>query len=336
MDIRSYDFLFSKKLGDIDKLSIPMYGRLGNNVLQLVNGIAIAHAVGARLIQYAYGNFFGMGGNISVYLRFLDLVMPSGLSLQAIKSLPACSSGFSHTMMDSTRVDSLVSRTIQINANCHQDIACFLDILLDLLPWSENQGSTNCLIHVRGEDVFGGFANINHLVPRGYTQPPYAFYTKAVSELLNTCNIDEVVLQVQDNNNPCAEYLAKWLEKACIGSYRMACGTLDDSVKNILGATHLISSRGTFVPLLGLISSRCQSITYFRRPEVCHLSDLFLSAGKESFLLQDSIGLYTPEQEWMNISCQLRLMLAYPESFLSARFALDRDMYRSLGEYVYL
>ena len=332
-NIRQADFLSALRHADV--LDIPIYGRLGNNILQLINAVAVSHFANLERINYDYGQYASARNNISYFLGLCEIKLPSGLTIGASSYIKSGSSAchVADSLMDSIDLDHLVMQTLDQNQLCRTDIHFLCDYLRDSVLKEHSSNQIDVLGHLRGEDVFGG---TNYLVPRGYTQPPYSFYLRGFKQTIGLCKCEDIYIQAQDRCNPVVDHLYRETASNYGSRVRLDLSSFHQAVCNILSATHLISSRGTFVPMLSLLSEACSSITFFRRPEVPHLARLFSDLGKKVYLIVDNSGRYTPEQEWINLPFQRKMMSCYPEEFLSDRFPISCSQHIALGKYEYV
>lgn len=326
---------FLSALCHADVLDIPIYGRLGNNILQLINAVAVSHFANLERINYDYGQYASNGNNISYFLGLCEIKLPSGLTIGASAYNKSGSSAchVADSLMDSADLDYLVMQTLDQNQLCCTDIHFLCDYLRCSILKEHLSNQIDVLGHLRGEDVFGG---ATCLVPRGYTQPPYSFYLKGFKQTLDLCKFKNIYIQAQDRCNPVVDHLYCDTVFNYGSRVRLDLSSFHQAIRNILSATHLLSSRGTFVPMLSLLSEACSSITFFRRPEVPHLARLFSDFGKKVYLIADNSGRYTPEQEWMNLPFQRKMMSCYPEEFLSDRFPISCSQHIALGKYEYV
>jgi hypothetical protein len=325
-----------KQFAKMRPLRIQLYGRLGNNILQIINAISLSHLVGNVHVYYDYGSFSDTMDNISCILGSQSLLLPDGITIHTGSFCFSAAGLGVHTLMDSTHVDSLVEHSIEASAPCRNGILSFLAAVRNEIA-DFSSGSQLVLAHIRGGDVFANESKAtNAVVPRAYTQPPLSYYRVAIREIQGLYPEAGLFIQAQDSCNPVLEPLRRCLAHNKSISSASHSSALGNALCNVLSANHLISSRGTFIPSLALLSANCKTITFFRRPELPYLASLFALLGISVYVIADMAGMYTPEQEWFNLACQRKIMTKYPASFLSSLRGLTPALHRSLGSYVYL
>lgn len=95
------------------------------------------------------------------------------------------------------------------------------------------------VIHIRSGDIFK--KKPHHL----YIMPPLSYYV----HILENTYFDKVILLAEDRKNPVINRLLDLYPDIIYNKQ-----TLEDDIKTILGATHIVSSFGTFLPQLLILS----------------------------------------------------------------------------------
>lgn len=106
-------------------------------------------------------------------------------------------------------------------------------------------GTNSLLIHIRSGDIFE--AN-----PHGdYIMPPLSFYV----DIIENNAYDDIYLVAEDRGNPCINKLLELYP-----SIKFKIQSLDEDIKLILGASNIVMTFGTFIPLLLTISDHIKTV----------------------------------------------------------------------------
>lgn len=140
------------------------------------------------------------------------------------------------------------------------------------------------VIHIRSGDIFKQSPHPN------YVPPPLAFY----EHILNNHEYKNIIILCEDRVNPVVDELLQIYENSTYCK-----NTLQNDIRILLGATNVISSVGTFVPSLLLLSEHVKYhySTHFSEPQLNNY--------------------YSYMKPWKNTSQQRSYILNYriPESF---------------------
>jgi hypothetical protein len=203
------------------------YGRLGNNIIQICNAIHIALYYKEQ-IQLPPHTFFNTN-IIKEYFKNNNnkLKIENNISnlyhRHLLKDIP--NEVFE---INIEKVHNLLKKAFIIKQNEFKKI-------------DEN----DIIIHIRSGDVF---SNNPH---GGYTPPPLAYYTN----ILDNNKFNKIIIVCEDKINPVIDKLLKIYPNSVYNK-----NSLKDDIKIILGATTIISSVGTFIPSLKLLSDNIKKI----------------------------------------------------------------------------
>ena len=111
-----------------------------------------------------------------------------------------------------------------------------------------NYNENTLIIYIRSGDLF----NKTCVHPK-YISAPYYFYKEILTKYKN--NYDRYILVAEDTNNP---VIKKLLEEYPNIEYNK--NNLEDDIKIILGASHIISSVGTFIRGFSWISKNMKKV----------------------------------------------------------------------------
>jgi len=197
-----------------------LYGRLGNNIQQLCNIIAIAIAYKHNIkINVKNLTFF----DLSVIEKYFNKynnneIITDKYNFFYGNKLPFSNDIFKQNIEERNKI---LQKAFLINN-------------INKLP--EN----DLVIHIRSGDIFSSKPH------SGYVPPPLSYYTKEIDKY----KYEKIHIICEDTINPVVNELLK--------SYKNAVwekNNLEKDIRIILGATNIIYSVGTFIPSLILLSN---------------------------------------------------------------------------------
>jgi len=208
-----------------------LYGRLGNNIMQLRNIISIAIAykhnikINVKKLKDVFPqsvllNFF----NLSVIEKYFnkynnsEIITDNQTGFFDICRLPFPNDIFKQNIEETNKI---LQKAFLINN-------------INKLP--EN----DLVIHIRSGDIF------NSNPHPGYVPPPLSYYTKEIDKY----KYEKIHIICEDTINPVTNELRKLYKNAVYEK-----NTLEKDIRIILGATNIIYSVGTFIPALMLLSN---------------------------------------------------------------------------------
>ena len=316
-------------------VGLSIYGRLGNNVMQLLDAIYYCNTGECKKIVYNLGggtvNHEALGDIGSILPFPFECRLPSGTEIlftneACAKPLPFNASeqysfGPGSSLPRAVDAFSIKDSPLRLKS-FNKDIKYFGRLFLKACLQKSStfndapfQSDDVALVHLRGEDVFRKYFNHQRAVHPGYPQPPLSYYKGVVKRLVRKKGINRIILMPQDCMNPV--FVPLWESLKSMGneaSVELLSVGLLDTVILLLSCTYLISSRGTFVPSFGSLSSRLKAIVSFR--DFANF-DTVLSARKiKTILIKDQAASYTPVGTWNSSEEQIKLMLSYPMSSL--------------------
>lgn len=169
------------------------------------------------------------------------------------------------------------------------------------------------VIHIRSGDVFSSQGRFH----KGYGQPPLAYYTKIINEVLP----EKVVLVFENKTNPVIDALEKWCAKNIIDLEEVS-GNLKDDIEYLLQAKTVVASNGTFIPVISCLSRHLENLYLFhplRKNFVYDFCNKILRKDLGINVVYDRVGKYSSDildHNWKNTDDQKALMLSYPEQNL--------------------
>lgn len=200
----------------LDKL----YGRLGNNIMQLSNIIDIAIAYKHNIkINVEKLNFF----DLSVIEKYFNKYNNSEIITD------------NNNFFNSNRLP-FSNDIFKQNVEERNKILQKSFLIKNINKLNEN----DIVIHIRSGDIFSSNPHPE------YIPPPLCYYTKE----LDKCKYRKIHIICEDTQNPVVNELLKLYKNAVYEK-----NTLEKDIITILGATNIIFSVGTFIPSLMLLSN---------------------------------------------------------------------------------
>jgi hypothetical protein len=232
------------------------YGRLGNNIIQLHNAILTGLYYNKDIVIKPH-YFFRNTKNI--------VIESNSKNQHGVTNL---TNYFYRSQLNS----KIFSMNNELALKILRD--CFIIKGDTLTPLNDDE----VVIHIRSGDIFKNDINIE------YYQPPLSWYIRLITEK----NFSKIYLISENRANPCLnKLLSLFPEKIFYNDNNK----LDDDIKLLLAAKHVISSNGTFVPQLLLFSSYIQNVYTYEN--------------------KDYARLMFP---WKNSSIQHKIMLTFDET----------------------
>lgn len=198
------------------------YGRLGNNIIQLKNAIQIAFYYKHKIWFRCSHNFFDVG--------LIEKYFSNNVNNQPITD--------EYNFFDRSKIKHISPKVFQHNnkeaINLLKHAFIIKDKDINIL------NDDDVVIHIRSGDLFSSRPH------PGYVPPPLSYYTN----ILNNIKYDKIIIVCEDKLNPVVDKLLKLYVHII---HNVNC--LKDDIKIILGAKNIISSVGTFIPSLTMLSS---------------------------------------------------------------------------------
>ena len=197
-----------------------LYGRLGNNIIQLSNIINIAIAYEHNIkINVKNLHFFDLSVIEEYFNKYNNNeIITDEYNFYYSSRLPFSNEIFKQNIEERNKI---LHRAFLINN-------------INKLP--EN----DLVIHIRSGDIF-----VSNPHP-GYVPPPLSYYTKEIDKY----KYEKIHIICEDTINPVVNELRKLYKNAVYEK-----NTLEKDIRIILGATNIIYSVGTFIPSLMLLSN---------------------------------------------------------------------------------
>lgn len=242
------------------------YGRLGNNIIQLSNIIDIA-------IEYKHNIIFK---NTSHYLFDISVIENYFKKYNNSEKITDGHVGafFYHTKLPYPK--DIYTKHIEERNKILKNALLINNI--KQLP--ENF----LVIHIRSGDIFG---QNPHTM---YIPPPLSYYTKEI----NKHKYEKIIIICEDKINPIVNKLLELYKNSVYNK-----NTLEEDIRIILGAKNIISSVGTFIRSLMLLSDNIESYIKPNNEVICSM---------DCFNEEDYNKIMKP---WRNTQTQRDYMLTY-------------------------
>lgn len=201
-----------------------LYGRLGNNIIQLSNMIHIAIAYKHNIKFNVKINFFDLS-IIEKYFNNYDNseIITDKYNFYYIDKLPFSIEIFEENIEERNK---LLKKAFLIN---------------HINKLDEN----DLVIHIRSGDIFRTNPHCN------YVPPPLSYYIREI----NKYNYEKIYIICEDNVNPVVNQLLKLYKNAIYEK-----NILEKDIRIILGSTNIMYSIGSFIPQLMLLSNNIKFI----------------------------------------------------------------------------
>jgi hypothetical protein len=284
----------------IQTLRINRWARFGNSVIQLRNAIYMAELLGAQNIEAPEEHaVFSQGTDHRFTYRWSTQFYP-----------PPAASTIVGDFFFLTAFEKVVDRKAEARI--------FSEHLQGLVsPTIQTPdprvGEEDLVMHFRAGDVF------DQPAPHpDYGQPPLCYYLSIVERHRPRT----VWLVFENRSNPCIDAAERILRERGI-DVRIQSGTLAEDIRVLMSARRLVASRGSFVPMIALLSRRVQFVHFFERGTHYPLRELGVAVA----IVSDARGHYKERIMNGNWKCsqeQRQLMLDYPSDCLSVREIIPR------------
>ena len=247
-------------------------GRLGNNIIQLINVIQIS-------LYYKY--------NIDIPNHSFFKYNKEG---KGIKKLPM---NIVKDNSDFFYIDKILNLDKEaFNCNINESV----QILKNIFTIKNNMllKKNKMLIHIRSGDIF--CSNHPH---KDYINPPYYYYKKIIDEN----DVENIILIAEDRKNPVINKLLNNYPNIIFKQQR-----LEEDIKLLLESEIVIMSFGTFVPSLLILSDNIKKIYKPSYQSFDYYYKFFNNIEIIDIHLDEYRALQHP---WKNTENQKRLLLNY-------------------------
>jgi hypothetical protein len=252
------------------------YGRLGNNIRQIINVISIA-------LEYDY--------NINIPKH--DFFTKTKIILnkkQTDNDILIDTEGENFFYFNNILKFGNEWK-INFKKNFNKTISIIRDLFIIKYQELQKLDDNTLTIHIRSGDLFSASPHSEYIIP------PLSYYIN----IINNSNYDNIYLLAEDTKNPIINILLK-----IYPNIKFKISTLEEDVKMIMRSINIVSSFGTFVPSLLLLTNYTKKIytpSYIKN----NFTDYYIN-NIESIDLnnyKDKIG------KWKNSSEQREILVNY-------------------------
>ena len=249
------------------------YGRLGNNITQIVNAIYFAHYKKIKIIKFPKIKYFS---NTNIVIKNMKPIDDNKNYMHDFFSRKKISSSF-----------NVPENIFEEKINIRND----LNNILNYEELNIKMNNEDLVIHVRSGDVY---AKSPH---SGWIQPPLNFYEK----IIESNKWEKIYLICEDNKSPVIKTLLNKYKKIIFETR-----PLKKDIYYILNSKNICFGMGSFIPSLLLFNNNIKKIYY---PQYCHryLIDLIDYENRYTYKLDN----YIKKGEWKNTKEQIKIILNY-------------------------
>ena len=230
----------------VDRVEVSRLSRFGNAIIQLVNAMDLANAVGAREVSVVGAWFLPMGDTDIAGVTVINHATPEARAQASQAAVTLAGVMFN-------RNDLLPAVAHHVSGSVVSALGPALTVpRLDPLP------PDHLVIHVRAGDIF---ASANPAPT--YGQPPLAFYQR----LLQHAPWSAVTVVYEDTGNPVVEPLLTQCRALGLTTHSVS-GDLADDLAVVLSARTLACGWGTFGFVVAGLSEHCSTFVSFDSVQV--------------------------------------------------------------------
>lgn len=250
-------------------------GRLGNNIIQLMNILHISlyyhHSV--RLLNHAFFDLTCVNDLISEHITFdtqndIELTDPNNFFSRHIKNIP-----------------------IEVyNVNIEKVISILRSIFI--IKKALVLDPKDVVLHIRSGDIFDRYPH------PGYIVPPLSYYIN----ILDNNVFNKVIIITEDTRNPVINKLIELYPNII---YKKQ--SLVDDIQTILGAHNVVMSVGTFIPSLLLFSDNIKNVY-----KSSYINNLFINNNNINIHNTDLDEYRSKMSPWKNTPEQQDIILTFP------------------------
>ena len=215
---------------NIKNISIQRwYGRLGNNIIQVKNGLTIAYHYNCNLI-------------IPSHRLFTKRYIVINSSINE-KDKPHLINSESEQFFYQNKIKIQGERVdVSLFTKYHDKVIETMKRIFRITS-QQSLKEDDLVIHIRSGDIFN-----NKRPHRSYVPPPLWYYQK----IIESYPFQRIYLIAEDRVNPCINALLERYQ-----NIQWKRRTLEEDIQIIMNARHIVMSIGTFIPQLTSLSTNC-------------------------------------------------------------------------------
>ena len=230
-------------------LHIKKYCRFGNNIIQTYGAIGFAKQLGIKKIYIGdVGSLFLL--NPGFHSTTIDGVLLTRDKPGKNEEIISDKFFHAHTFGGHTP-DIDISQCRKV----------FDEVSNKVMGIKDRNISDELFIHLRSGDIF--------TLPkpkRNYVQPPLSFYQKAIIDQIELTDFSGIRICFEDYHNPVIGRLIDWCKTRLDlpVTIQSKPKSLSADLKELFKARHIITSFGSFIPMICCLSGGVERLSYFR------------------------------------------------------------------------
>lgn len=266
------------------KFSGDWYGRLGNNIISLINVIALAELTSSKI-------FFDIQHDIlninKLNINFLKNNIDKSDNVVNLNPL-VCYHLLGEHFINFKK----------IIYKMHPNIAKkYILPIINIIDTENINYDETLIIHIRGGDIFNQFPH------QDYIQPPLQYYER----IIDSSNYSKIIIISEDEKNPCINMLINKYDNVILKK-----NSLLYDVNIMLKAKYIVASNSTLIYSILIMSKNIKKIYYNSFLPIIELDNV-------SIFIYDFID-YIKYGEWKNSPEQINLMLNFPHKNIKRIF----------------
>jgi len=280
------------------------FGRLGNNILSILNAALDAESRGLR---FFLKDCFHPILNLASY----NYYSRTNYEKSAVKQIITPAEAFFINIYNYPQELEGVELILPFPAACCSSKRILTPLLKDLysIQTATKYLSDALVIHIRSGDIFDRSRPAEHR----YSPPPLVYYQKVIDEHQsrhsrgsNSGSPSIVIVTERDHISPLVQALLKLYPP---GTITLQAGTLEEDMAVVLAARHLVASQGTFAYALALASHNLETLYMFNN--IVHALDerAFWCDGKKVFSYSPKGGKFI--ERWEASEAQIQYLISF-------------------------
>ena len=257
------------------------YGRFGNNIISIINVIALAELTSSKVT-------FNINHDL-LHIENLDINFKKQETDRKISVNP---------LMCYHLIGDYFINLKEIIYKMHPMIAKkYIRPIIHELKIENIDFNDTLVIHIRGGDIF------NAIPHHDYVQPPLQYYER----IIDSSGYSNIIILSEDNKNPCIDALIKKYNNIIFKQ-----NILLYDVHIMLNAKYIVASNSTLIYAMLMISTNIKKVYYNSFLPTIELEGV-------SIFTYDFIN-YIKYGDWQNTPNQKNLMLHFPHKNIKRIF----------------
>lgn len=257
------------------------YGRLGNNIISLINVIALAELTSSKVTFNINHELLNIG---KLDIDFKKNENDKNIVLNPLVCYHLIGDYFINLKNIIYKMHPVIAKK-------------YIYPIINKLEIKNVNFNDTLIIHIRGGDIFN--VNPHH----DYIQPPLQYYER----IIDSSGYQNILIISEDNKNPCIDVLVKKYN-----NIKYQKNDLLYDVHVMLRAKYIVASNSTLIYAMLILSNDVKKIYYNSFLPILNLPNV-------SIFTYDFVD-YIKYGEWKNTSEQINLMLNFPHKNIKRIF----------------